>query len=151
MRYKNTREILEHVQAVHRGLEQKYLGLGAQAGEERVRLLLEYLGRHESHIREALEQYEADASDEILDTWFPHAFDVSIEPDLNRLVGDEANDFDALLRHAVEFDDRIVELYRVLANEAHTERLREVFAALLRMEERGRNTMVRDALMFRED
>ena len=76
---------------------------------------------------------------------------MSIEPDLNRLVGDEANDFDALLRHAVEFDDRIVELYRVLANEAHTERLREVFAALLRMEERGRNTMVRDALMFRED
>ncbi len=151
MRYKNTREILEHVQAVHRGLEQHYRDLDGQVSAERVRLLVEYLGRHEAHIREALEKYEADASDQILDTWFPHAFDVDIDLDLTQSVGNEANDFDALLRRAVEFDERIVELYRVLANEAHTERVREVFAALLRMEERGRNTMVRDALMFRED
>ncbi len=58
MSFENFKDILDHARAFHRQLSSYYKKLGDKAERERVKMLLDYMSRHEAHLDESLKQYE---------------------------------------------------------------------------------------------
>ena len=149
MSVSTARNLLEAVSHFH-----KQLGLfcekNARANkDERVRLLLDYIGRHEYHMAEALENYEEQARVTVLNTWFNNIPPKLLEgPDKNDLTPDST--IDDVIAWAIRMDDSVIELYRTMAAEAGTAEVKKVVNGLLAMEEREKLKTVRSALRIND-
>ena len=146
MRFEQTRDILDHARAFHSHISQLYLRLAGEAEKGAVKMLLDYMGRHERNLEEALIRYEQQASEQILDTWFQYTHD---EETLHIC---EASEFrpDMTVKEVVaaglKLDDCLIRLYREMAEYANSEQVRDVFRNLLEMEEREKHKLSRNAL-----
>ena len=67
MPYKKTRDILDRARTFHNNISERYRTLSVAAEKEKVKMLLDYLSRHEKNLAKSLEEYEEDASREILE------------------------------------------------------------------------------------
>lgn len=146
MRFETVRELLDHARLFHRHLSEFYEGLVSQEEAERVKMLLEHLGRHEKHLEESLAEYENEASRQVLDTWFQYTHDeatlkvpesLEIKPDMTIYN---------VIQIGLALDDRLIEVYKESAENADVPEVREVFKNLLAMEEEEKHSLVRAAL-----
>lgn len=135
MAFEQTRDVLEHVREFHQKLSVFYDGLKGTTTKERARILLDYMSRHEDYLDDCLAQYEEQVSDNVLDTFFKYESECTgpmasakfeIKPDM---------DVDDVIAIAMHFDACLVSFYREMAQRALSEKVREVFQNLLKMEE----------------
>src|SRR5690554_6988917 len=71
MRFHQVREVVDWAMRTHERLADEYEHLGRQCGDERLRMALSYLARHERSRVAALARYAADpAHEKVLATWF---------------------------------------------------------------------------------
>jgi len=139
-------EILDRARRFHRELGEFYQQVEDLTEKERVKLVLEYLQRHEIYLDESLAEYEKDASKSVLGTWFKstpelelgNCFeDAEIKPDMS--VAD-------VLQLAIRFDNRVIELYKTLAKRSVSKDVRHLFKTLLEMEKKEEHQIVRNTI-----
>lgn len=150
MSFETMKDVLDHARKFHREVSEFYGRLTQKKQKERVKILLDYMSRHEKHLEESLAQYEEGVSEKILNTWLQYpppketldlCKKLSIEDNENLTV-------EQVIELALKLDDCLVNLYRMMIESAETEEIKEVFANLLAMEKQEEINLVRDTLRF---
>jgi hypothetical protein len=150
MSFETTKDVLDHARRFHREVSDFYGRLSGQPQQERVKILLDYMSRHEKHLEESLTQYEEGVSGKILNTWFqypPPRETLDLCKNLT-MEGNENLTVDQVIKLALELDECLVTLYKAMVEAAETEEVKEIFENLLAMEKQEKMNLVRDALQF---
>lgn len=147
---KQVREFVHFGKELHGKIKELYEELNEEARLERVRMVLEFLARHEEHMEEALARFEKDTRKGILEAWLEYKPELDVEAVMGRFPVADKPSSDELFQLAMEFDDTLVKLYREGADKAHDARTKEVFQSLLRLEEREKIQLARTAFEFEQ-
>ncbi|MBW3543828.1 MAG: hypothetical protein KY476_26565 [Planctomycetes bacterium] len=136
MAYKQVREILDDVQSWHQQLADVYDELAREASNDRVRLLLNGLRRHEEEFQAAVARYQADAADDVDETWIQY----NPEPDWEEAVREAGLEsglpHEELVARLQQLDQNLTAIYRQLAAATAVPPVAELFESLAQMEER---------------
>lgn len=141
MAYKQVREILDQVAAYHRQLADLYDQRVEDTPDERLRTLLSYMGEHARSFREVLDRYGETTAKGVLDTWIQYPLVEGLGEVVQEVRSDAS--VEDILRDALRADEAFLQLYRHLASATSAERVRELFEALARLEEREERGVVR--------
>lgn len=143
--YEQVRDVLDYGIDLHVALRELYYRLGEQSDQTRVKMLLDYLSRHERNREAALQQFEEGSRKSILDAWLQYAPSSTIEQMLkDRVIRPDMN-VDDVIKIAMAFDDALITLYREAAREIDDPHAREVLQNLAEMEHKEKQRFVRDA------
>lgn len=140
-----TRNLLDQVRQFHHQLADHCQRSSQLSGNERIRMLLDYVGRHETHLADTLQHWQDQAQRPVLDTWFRNAPAERL-PALADCPLTPGSSVAEVVAWAVHMDEAIIEFYRTLAAEAEAPAVRKALEALLSMEEKEEHRMVRSAL-----
>jgi len=138
MNFETMREVLQRVEIFHRNLSAYFERRGANEKQEKIKLLLDYLSRHESNLAQAVQAFSAHGQQGVLNTWLQYT---SPALPVDCAISDQMA-FDEVIKVALVFDDSLLDLYRTVVQEADIPEVREVAENLLAMEneERRRRT-----------
>jgi len=150
MPFETTKDIIDHAKKFHQKLGEVYAALGERAGKEKLKLLLNYMSRHESHLVECIDAMESDASKKILETWFKYSpqmpdcecfecIDISADMSLEEVV-------DTALR----VDQCLVRFYRDAAEKAVVPEVKDFFQKILDLEKKEESECLRNTLIYDE-
>ncbi|PQO43923.1 hypothetical protein [Blastopirellula marina] len=133
---KQVKDILDHVRAAHQQVKKVCDELRGHEPDARLQLLLEYIGRHEEAFNTALQLYEQDARGKgLLETWLQFSADEAIDEDFAALRLSEGMQADEIVQQVLDFDAKLVALYRDLATSTSSEHVQELFNDLAQLEE----------------
>lgn len=150
MACRTTREILDQIRKFHHQLGAFYAETAEKAERNRAKALLEYMGRHEERLEARLTEYEEDAAQAILDTWFEFLPDIAkcecfegveLNPDMS---------VDDVVGTALRFDDCLIQFFQEMADLSVVEDVKELFASLVRMEEEEEREVTRASVELTE-
>ena len=150
MPFEQVRDVIDRARAIHRKMGELYDRLGDVAERPRVKMLLDYLGRHERHLEEVLSTYEQHISKRILDCWFNYTPEKIPKECFDSCDLGPGMTVDEIIQRAIHVDECLLMLYQEMVNRAPHDDVREVFQALLDMEEREEHELVRNALQLKE-
>jgi hypothetical protein len=145
---KQVREFVNFGKHLHSTLKRLYEGLNEQAELERVKMLLEFLSRHEEHMEQALARFEHDARRSLLEAWLEYSPALDVDAVMQRFPVSEHPSSDEIIQLALDFDDTLVKLYREIAEKVNDSKTKEVFKNLLQLEEREKIQVARAAMML---
>lgn len=146
MRYQTVRDIIDHSKRLHHDLGEFYRSLEDKVQSDRVKMLLNYLARHEEHIEESLKKYTLDANQNLWDEWFQFGPDEKLTDLVSELKFAATHNLDEVVKMALAVDDYFIDLYKKLSINASSEKVRELFVNLVEMEELEKTRTVRSAL-----
>lgn len=151
MAFETTKDVLEHAREFHGQLSDYYAQLSEKAERERVKMLLDYLSRHEKHLEKSLEAFEQDVSEGILKTWFQFPPPKATLATCQALVLEKERDIsiDGVIDLALQMDECLVQLYQEMIKSSESEQVREVFKNLLAMEKHEEVELVRNAFRLK--
>ncbi len=145
MASQTVRDIITHIRGMHCQLGSLYQSMGNAAARERVKLLLYYVSRHERNLEEALSQYQQQAKKAVLDTWYKSSSGDPLAGVLDPLHIRPDMATDDVIHTVLDADQKLVNQFRQLAENAASEDVRELFQKLIAIEEREEHLLVRDA------
>lgn len=142
------RNLLDNVRQFHQQVAD-YCQRVALHQNERIRMLLEYIGRHEQHLAEATAAYQQDGLDKVLNTWFRNVpTQLASAKDIDTLGNHPS--VDDVINWVVRLDDSVINYYQSLAEEAEIPEMRTALTNLLAMESREKLKTVRSALRIND-
>ena len=145
--FKKVSEIVELIERYHQGLSDYFLSLKAHSTDERVNLLLEYLGGSEAFMAEYLEKYRKSTPNRIMNAWVKYVpwlpTDIFCECRENLHLQPPLSTYN-VLDAAVHFDDCLINFYTTLVQEIQNERVSEIFSNLLRVTKKHEMNLSRD-------
>ena len=149
--FEQVKDVLDYGKKIHEDLSGFYDSINAMEQQTRVRMLLDYLSRHERHLEQTLERYESEThKQQILETWLQYSPSINIEKMISCQNIHPDMDTDEVIRLAIGFDDALVELYKEAEAEVDAPHVREVLENLVALESHEKLKMVRDTLMFND-
>lgn len=143
-----TSDVLDQAREFHARLASYYAGLSDGTGSERLRLLFDYLSRHEEQLSSCLHRYRHDAAPRILDVWLQNVPDERALASCAVLNLDTAADLEDIIATALKYDDCVIDLYEHMQSLASQEEVRDVFANLVAMERHEQQRATRNAQMI---
>lgn len=150
MHYKTVKDVVDHSRRLHQQISQLYADMRSQQTQERVKMLLDYLQRHESHLEEALCQFEKDKSQKVLDNWFQYAPDQDLTEVLSTIEITDQMSTDDVISMALKLDDYFIELYEGMVESSRSSDSKAVFQNLLDMEKQEKIRTARTALTLND-
>ena len=144
--FEQVKDVLDYGKMIHTELRKFYESLNKQNGQARAKMLLDYLSRHESHLEETLERFEAENQHNVLDTWMQYAPSIDIQQIINGKCLSPDMSVDEVVKLALEFDEAVVELYREATNECDVPHVKEVFQSLVELENQEKVHLLRASL-----
>jgi len=147
---KQVREFVDFGKHLHGKVKELYQELNEHAELERVKMLLEFLSRHEEHMEESLARFEKDSRRGILEAWLEYSPELDVEAVMRRFPVAEKPSSDEVFQFAMDFDDTLVKLYKEVANKVNDSKTQEVFKNLLQLEEKEKIQVARAAMMLGE-
>lgn len=132
--FEQVKDVLDYGKAIHTELRKFYESHNEQNRQARVKMLLDYLSRHESHLEETLERFEAENQRNVLETWMQYAPSIDIQQIIKGKCLSQDMSVDDVVQLALEFDEAVVELYREAADESDVPHVKEVFQSLVELE-----------------
>ncbi len=144
--FETARDIVDLARQFHGQVADLYERLSCQAEKTRVKLLLDYMCRHERHLEACLSQFETGVSERLLETWFQfmpgevpaHVLSqVDLKPDMS---------VDDVVNVAMQLDDCLIRIYRQASEECDSRELSDIFTNLLQMEEQEEIRLARDSI-----
>ena len=150
MTYRKTRDILELARNLHTNISKHYESLSNAAEKEKVKLLLDFLSRHEKNLAKGIDEFEEDSSREIMENWFKFAPEISTAECVEDMKISPSMSIDDVIYLAICYDDRLVDFYREAARVSPSEEIRELFNNLLEMEKEEEIVLIRNALEMKE-
>ena len=148
MAFERVIDILDHAKKFHQALGNLYQQVGVQSGKEKLRILLNYMARHEAHLAECLAGLESDAAKRILHTWFKYppempsckCFEcIDLKPDM---------EVEEIVEAAMKVDRCLINLYTETAQKAATDEVKDFFRRLLDLEKKEETECLRNALAY---
>lgn len=145
--FKKVSEIIGIIEQYHTGLSEYFIFLKSKTDDERVKLLLEFLGKSEAHLAEYLVKYRETSLNRLMNAWVKYVpwlptdiyceckKEVKLQPPLVTY-----NVLDA----ALHFDDCLINYYTTLVQEIQDERVAEIFSNLLRVTKKHEMNLARD-------
>lgn len=147
---KQVREFVDFGKHLHGKVKELYEDLNEHAELERVKMLLEFLSRHEEHMEESLARFEKDSRRGILEAWLEYSPELDVEAVMRRFPVKEKPSSDEIFQLAMDFDDALVRLYKEVADKVNDSKTKEVFKNLLQLEEKEKIQVARAAMMLGE-
>ena len=144
MAFEQVRDVIERARAFHRELADFYHRAENDAERERVKLLLDYLVRHEQRMGAQLAAFEHDSSRRVMETWFVVSPGATIREEIARIKLRPDMTTSEVICMALRIDEFLLQLYREAAEEATNEAVRETFQRLFEEGKRERSKMVLD-------
>ncbi|MFW5645388.1 MAG: hypothetical protein ACOCZL_05705 [Bacteroidota bacterium] len=144
--YKQVREILAYIRLFHVQMREFYHRLHKKDEQQRIKIILDFLCRHEKHREETLAQYEAETSKKILDTWFQYIPEHTVSECLEDTEIQANMSVDDVIGIALDLDNCIIETYMALIEETDVDEVKEVFSKLLKRLESEKKNLMRDSL-----
>lgn len=144
---RQVRDFLHWAEAYHKKLRDFYAEREHEAQRPEVKVLLDYMARHQDILRNVIEEYEEGASKEILEAWYkaspdPKAFK---DPDTAGFRADMTTN--EVIDLALDLDKSLMDMYRMLIRDAESENLREMLQNLFEEEDREEVRLLRSQLL----
>ncbi len=127
-------DVLKHAEAFEQMLVEYYSKLSERTAREGVRLLTDYMSRHQTWISEALKKLPSDQVSRICNSplrYEPQAADCRCFEGMELSADATAAQ---VLDAAITFDECLVSLYRQVVQQPVDEETRELFESLIRAE-----------------
>lgn len=150
MHYKTVKDVVDYSRKLHQQISKLYQEISQDQTQERVKMLLDYLQRHEAHLEKSLNQFEHDKSQAVLDSWFQYAPDQSITELLESIEITNHMSTDEVIAMALKLDDYFIELYEGMVENASSSAVKSVFQNLLEMEQQEKIRTSRAALTIHD-
>jgi hypothetical protein len=147
---KQVKDFVEYGRQLHAASGRLYETLGDHSEQERVRMLLDYLQRHQRNLENALARFEKNSRDGVLEAWLEYFPDLDVDAVLGSIKLPEQPSSNDIIAAALKFDDTMIELYREIAEKAVDHKTREVFQSLLALEQGETNQIARAALSLQD-
>ena len=146
MRFCKVSELLDWVSSFHEALAKQYGTLAEGAVKERAGMLLKYLSEHQQLLSEAMEKYESEAADSLLETWSDKCPDLDLPDTVTQLHSTLADkDTSEIIGQVIYFHGVLTDMYKTLAEEATNPSVKALFEQLSAMEQQETMRTVRDA------
>lgn len=151
MSFETTKDVLKHARDFHHHLSEYYSQLSEKSDRERVKMLLNYLSRHEKHLAESLSQYEEGVSKKILNTWFQFPTPQGMLHTCRTMAVKEQQELsvDGIVELALQLDECLVQLYQEMIKSSEVDVVKDVFQNLLEMEKHEEVELVRNAFRLK--
>jgi hypothetical protein len=150
--FKTTRDVVDWLRRNHRHLSRIYARQRDAAAKERIRMLLDYLSRHEQTLETALADLQQEEPEAVLDTYFQY-----VPEDLEEVTFFEDGvlqkpdlTVDDVIRIVVRNDEALTRLYGRLAQTAPTAPVTDMFERLKENLEQERARSVENALRLKD-
>lgn len=150
MRYETAKDLLVEAARLHEGLGRYYSQLSSEAGKERVRMLLDYLVRHETNMAAVLSRYSKETANNVRNAWFTYALDSAFAKCIPPAPPVDQLSIDEIINLAIQLDDHIIDLYQLIALESELPEAREAFTNLVQLERQEKMRMVRQAMGLKD-
>ncbi len=148
--FETARDIVEVARQFHGQVADLYERLSSQAEKTRVKMLLDYMSRHERHLAGCLSQFETGVSERMLETWFQFVPTDAPDTVLKKIDMKPNMSVDDVVSIAMQLDDFLIQMYRQASDECDSRELTEIFANLLQMEEQEEIRLARDSLAIKD-
>lgn len=144
--FEQVKDVLDHGMELHDQIRAYYdtLKKRAEKKQARLKMVLDYLSRHEKEQRDLLECFEENTRSAILDLWFQFAPSDKVEALLAKATTRSDMTIDELVQMACAFDDALITLYRETAAEIDDPKAKDVFNNLAEATEKEKQRFVRD-------
>ncbi len=146
MATESVKDVLDHARMFHKIIGDYYIRLRSITDKERIKMLLDYLSRHEQYLEKSLVKYEEGAPEKVLKTWLQFTPCQEMLKHLEDIVAEPLKSTDEVIDVAMKLDDCLIELYEDMAMRAESEDLRAVFNNLVEMEKQEKLNVTRTAL-----
>ena len=143
--FKQVRDVFDLSRRAHRHLSALYERLAHQADRQRVKLLLDYLSRHEANLQSCLQRCQQDLSAKLLDVWLQYVPEALPWAEVDALLATPDITVDQVTDLALRLDAALVEFYAELAENAESREVRELFENLRQMAVAEEVSLKRDA------
>ncbi|MCB1100819.1 MAG: hypothetical protein KDL10_00555 [Kiritimatiellae bacterium] len=143
-------DILAEARYFHHHLKVFYQALEHKVERPKVRLILEYLCRHEERMENMLAEYRDDITAKISHTWFKHMPGDSIDAVIASVDARPDMTLDVLLIMAMKFEDCFINLYRHVADQAVSVEVKEVFETLEKESIKDRTNLARNLVNMQD-
>lgn len=131
MAYDQVRDVLDRARRFHHESSERFAQLREETGDERMRLILDYLGQRAQALESQIAEYERAAAPTLLDAWVTFAPAARLNEELAQIRVPPGATVPELVRAALRVDEGLLHLYREAARQAPNEDVREVFIRLL--------------------
>lgn len=143
---KQVREFIDFGKHIHGAARALYDDLNDESARGRVKMLLDFLVRHEQHMEETLSRFGKETRSGILEGWLEYSPELDVDAVIHSCDLPESPSTDDILQAALTFDDALVALYREVAGKANDARTKAFFRDLLNLEEREQIQVARAAM-----
>lgn len=146
--FEQVKDVIEYSQEIHIKLADFYDQLSEKHQLSHIKMLLDYLQRHERNLADSLSQYEKDAAQQMMNTWLQYAPTTNVKDKIKYFPIHSDMTLQEVIDIALDLDNALVELYRDVKEHVEIPELKELFQNLIDMEDHEKKRMVRDALML---
>lgn len=146
MPYGKAKEIIDSAREFHRRASLFYQQLADKAEGARVKLLLDYLVRHETHLDRALGEYTEEIRSQALEAWYQYSQEQCLLVPFDVSKYSEKMTVEEVMEIGLNIDDCLIASYKGMAEVATSSETREIFENLLLMEEQQKHKLSKIAL-----
>jgi len=146
IRYSQVKNMLEQVRDFHGQLVQYYDQLSKEAEQQRVKMLLDHMSKHEQDLQDGLRAYEETATQNVMETYVDCEYCNEILATCRQTPIAPETSVDGIITVAMDVDNCLLRFFREVAEHAETERVRDVFRNLVEMEESELRKLAMNAL-----
>ena len=134
-KFEQVRDVLEYGKFLHAEMKALAERIEDQQQSAHLKLLLEYLKRHEDELASSLDKFEEEIRKNILDVWLPYPPDPRIEKKLQAIEIRPDMSVEEVTKLVMAFEDALIELYKEALNEIDDPNVQEVLQNLVALED----------------
>jgi len=146
MPYGQAKEILKYARDFHNQVSKFYQQISDTGQSDRVKLLLDYMIRHEKHLEKSLEDFEQSISSKALEAWYQYSKEQRTFAPLESIKYIANMPVDEIMKIATTIDNCLITSYKGIAETTNVPEVKEIFQNLLEMEEQQKHIKARVAL-----
>jgi|GEM_PF-411205 len=134
-KFERVQDVIDYGRFLHSEMKALAQRFENQEHNAHLKLLLDYLKRHEDELAASLEKFERETRKSILDIWLPYPPDPKVEKQLQAIEIHPNMSIEEITRVVMEFEDALIELYKEALNEIDDPNVQEVLKNLVALED----------------
>ena len=135
MKYMQVKNMLDQIRDFHGQLAEYYNQVSNSAGQQRIKMLLDHMSKHEKDLQEGLRAYQEGAPQGAMDTYVVCEYCNEILATCKQMPIAPETSIEGVIKVAMDVDNCLMRFFREAAQQAETETVREIFRNLVDMEE----------------
>ena len=147
MRYSQVKNMLDQIRDFHGQLVEYYDQLSKKTEQQRLKMLLEYMSKHEKDLQEGLRAYEETAAKNVMDSFVDCEFSDEILATCRHTAISPETSIEGVIKVAMDVDNCLLRFFREVAERAETEKVREAFRGFIDLEEGELRRLAMNALL----